>query len=380
MFVLKCIHSGIQCRIQSSREFRCGLIREPEYEYMHQLTFNRVDLNVLCSFYFGSHKKELTKFRGEVPEERMLFHGPSEETSVKSICHQNFDPRIYREHRTWFGRGSYFARDAFYSNRFAVKTRQKHVFLAHVLVGRYTKGESLFRRPPPIPNQQHELYDSTVDDVENPKVHIIYDKEKCYPTYLIRYTDKEKFNPNQTVTSSGPPLGQAMQMVPNPQNTTLVGNPQNTTLVGNPQNTTLVGNPQNATSHHEVTTSFYQPDFPFGQNQSFSPLLDSSWQTPTFPLTMGAQVNPLAISQLQTTISQILLLSIHPSVLPSTPNTLVTGPMINPGGSPTNLPSGQVEAIPSFPPTTTNTALSSQNPTAPKSEDSSGTTDEPSHR
>ena len=291
----------------------------------------------------------------------MLFHSPSEEWSVKSICYQNFDPRIHREHRTWFGRGSYFARDAFYCNRFAVKTKQKHVFLVHVLVGRYTKGKHFFRRPPPIPNQQHELYDSTVDDVENPKVHVIYDKEKCYPTYLIRYVDKKNFNPNQMITPSGIPL--------------------NTTLVPHPQNTTLVGNPQNTTFHQEPTTRGFQRVFNFGPNQSIPPLLVPSLQTPTFPLTAGAQVNPLAISQLQTTISQQLLLSIHPSVLPSTPNTLATGPMINPGGSPTNLPSFPIEqagAIPSFPPTGTNTVPSSQKPTG-KSEDSSRTRDKPLH-
>ncbi len=64
------------------------------------------------------------------------------------------------------------------------------MFLADVLVGRYTQGDSTMQRPPNLPGNDHELYDSTVNDVANPSIYVSYDREKCYPTYLIMYKSK----------------------------------------------------------------------------------------------------------------------------------------------------------------------------------------------
>lgn len=123
----------------------------------------------------------------------MLFHGPGGGNVVSSICTNNFDPKLYRENRSQNGRGSYFAKNANYSHKYGAKTEPRYMFLANVLVGRYAKGNDKMARPPPLPEDEatykHELYDSTVDNVDDPQCYVIYDKEKCYPNYLIRYKE-----------------------------------------------------------------------------------------------------------------------------------------------------------------------------------------------
>ncbi|KAJ8391028.1 hypothetical protein AAFF_G00096490 [Aldrovandia affinis] len=50
--------------------------------------------------------------------ERHLFHGTTED-SAKEICSNNFDPRVSGKNGVVYGRGSYFAQDASYSNKYA---------------------------------------------------------------------------------------------------------------------------------------------------------------------------------------------------------------------------------------------------------------------
>ncbi|MEQ2286785.1 hypothetical protein AMECASPLE_005905 [Ameca splendens] len=71
---------------------------------------------------------------GKRVDERLLFHG-TEENLIEAICDQNFDWRMCGVHGTAYGRGSYFARDASYSNRYS-KVRgslNKIMFVARVL-------------------------------------------------------------------------------------------------------------------------------------------------------------------------------------------------------------------------------------------------------
>ena len=73
------------------------------------------------------------------------------------------------------------------------------MFLANVLVGRSTKGDSSMARPPPLPsylqstNKQHDLYDSTVDNVSQPTIYVVYEMEKCYPAFLIMYKSTNEY-------------------------------------------------------------------------------------------------------------------------------------------------------------------------------------------
>lgn len=123
--------------------------------------------------------------------EEDLFHGTKTDY-IDDICKDNFDTRLAGERvGTLLGYGTYFARDAKYSDLYAGadKDRNKYMFLAKVLCGKWDQGNPSYKRPPNIdPKDSHsELYDSCVDNVDNPKIFCIYDKNQYYPNYLIKY-------------------------------------------------------------------------------------------------------------------------------------------------------------------------------------------------
>ncbi|XP_072255436.1 protein mono-ADP-ribosyltransferase TIPARP-like [Pyxicephalus adspersus] len=122
--------------------------------------------------------------------ERYLFHGTNS-NHVEAIFNQNFDPRVSGKNGTIYGKGSYFARDASYSHGYSPATPEGHhfMFLAKVLVGRATVGNSTYTRPPPLKNNCPSglLFDSCVDKIEDPKIFIIFDNDQFYPYFIIKY-------------------------------------------------------------------------------------------------------------------------------------------------------------------------------------------------
>uniref|UniRef100_A0A672FEZ4 Poly (ADP-ribose) polymerase family, member 12a n=1 Tax=Salarias fasciatus TaxID=181472 RepID=A0A672FEZ4_SALFA len=134
-------------------------------------------------------QKEQMKKRngGQLVNEKYLFHG-TDESLIEPICEQNFDWRMCGVHGTAYGKGSYFARDSSYSNRFAKASGlNRTMFVALVLVGAYTKGSSSYVRPPPKGGSR-DLYDSCVDSVSDPSIYVIFEKQQIYPEYLIKYS------------------------------------------------------------------------------------------------------------------------------------------------------------------------------------------------
>ncbi|XP_031138528.1 protein mono-ADP-ribosyltransferase PARP12 [Sander lucioperca] len=125
---------------------------------------------------------------GKAVNEQYLFHG-TDESLIEAICEQNFDWRMCGVHGTAYGKGSYFARDASYSDRYArVKgTLNKIMFAALVLVGEYTRGRSSYVRPPSKGNST-TLYDSCVDSESDPSIYVVFEKQQIYPEYLIKYS------------------------------------------------------------------------------------------------------------------------------------------------------------------------------------------------
>ncbi|CAH3138354.1 unnamed protein product [Pocillopora meandrina] len=134
--------------------------------------------------------KRKLKAKGYGQIEKLLFHGTSSDV-VDAICKQNFDHRLRGKHGTKYGKGSYFAVDASYSNNYSGlggdKTR--FMFLAKVLTGESKLGMPDFRRPPlkDLSDPASDLYDSCVDDENQPKIFVIFNDEQCYPSYLIQY-------------------------------------------------------------------------------------------------------------------------------------------------------------------------------------------------
>ena len=83
----------------------------------------------------------------------------------------------------------YFAKNASYSVRYAVGGGGgRYMYLARVLVGQYCSGQGSMVVPPPKdPARPEVLYDSVVDQSENPNVFVVFFDTQCYPEYLITF-------------------------------------------------------------------------------------------------------------------------------------------------------------------------------------------------
>lgn len=84
--------------------------------------------------------------------EKELFHGTLP-TYVDVICKDNLDFRLAGERvGTLFGKGTYFAIDAKYSDLYSQvdKEKNKFMFLVKVLCGKCALGDTKYSRPPPV--------------------------------------------------------------------------------------------------------------------------------------------------------------------------------------------------------------------------------------
>ena len=60
------------------------------------------------------------------------------------------------------------------------------LYLARVLVGRYCQGSSKIKKPPAINSEQPEiLFDSMVNNINDPSIFVVYYDNQSYPEYLI---------------------------------------------------------------------------------------------------------------------------------------------------------------------------------------------------
>lgn len=130
-------------------------------------------------------------------KEKKLFHGTRAE-NVEAICKDNFDPRINKRNRPlMLGQGTYFAVNALLSHSYAKRDPNlfQYMFLAKVLVGSYTEGRrsglhSNQRLPPEdCSNVDTDLYDAYVDEISNPSVFVVFERNHFYPEYVIQYLE-----------------------------------------------------------------------------------------------------------------------------------------------------------------------------------------------
>lgn len=92
-----------------------------------------------------------------------------------------------------YGQGVYFAADASYSaQRYLAENKpgaKRYMFLAKVLTGELIKGDPSMRGLPFVdPARPNIMYDSAVDDVDDPTQFVIFHDKQAYPKYLITYT------------------------------------------------------------------------------------------------------------------------------------------------------------------------------------------------
>ncbi|CAG2222952.1 PARP10_14_15 [Mytilus edulis] len=119
-----------------------------------------------------------------------LFHGTTPDM-LDVIAEQNLDPRLAGDRvGARLGQGTYFAVSHEYSDLYAQSDSQGHKFMifADVLAGKSCIGKADFKRPPLNPDMKTRLFDSCVDNVQNPKVYCIFHDSQYYLKYLIEYT------------------------------------------------------------------------------------------------------------------------------------------------------------------------------------------------
>jgi hypothetical protein len=151
--------------------------------------------NLALWYSFAVKRKTMLMRLKGVPDaaaryERRLFHGcPAE--MVSKIVEQGFNRSFTgaTSGRASFGKGVYFARDARKSMLPEYSPPDangvQHVFLVRAVVGELCKGEKDALTP--AIRRENQLYDSTVDDVDNPSIFVTYNDSQVYPDILIKF-------------------------------------------------------------------------------------------------------------------------------------------------------------------------------------------------
>nr|XP_017213521.2 poly [ADP-ribose] polymerase 14 isoform X1 [Danio rerio] len=121
--------------------------------------------------------------------ERRLFHGTGSDTT-DLINNHGFNRSYAGMHGAMYGKGSYFAVDPSYSAKGYSKPDakgHKRMYLAKVLVGDFTRGNSGLLVPPAKSSSSADLYNSVTNDVNNPTMFVIFHDVQAYPEYLITF-------------------------------------------------------------------------------------------------------------------------------------------------------------------------------------------------
>jgi len=123
---------------------------------------------------------------------RLLFHGTEAvEAIVNSVDGHGFLPLLAGTSTgAIWGNGTYFARDAKYSDDYARSLRgtgQQQMLLVDVLVGRFVQGAEGMKMCPLLPGSQFAKYNSLVNRPADPSIFVIQHSNQAYPAYLITY-------------------------------------------------------------------------------------------------------------------------------------------------------------------------------------------------
>lgn len=122
---------------------------------------------------------------------RMLFHGTEAvEAIVNSVDGHGFLPMLAGTSTgAIWGNGTYFARDAKYSDDYArtLPSGDKQMILVDVLVGLSAQGAAGMKVCPLLPGQSYARYNSLVNRVQDPSIFVVQHSNQAYPAYLITY-------------------------------------------------------------------------------------------------------------------------------------------------------------------------------------------------
>ncbi|CAI5762609.1 protein mono-ADP-ribosyltransferase PARP9 [Podarcis lilfordi] len=145
--------------------------------------------NPLLESTFQRIKIKIEGKNAGMPVCHRLYHRvPAQYCSL--VCKTGFQktyPSSLQDQK--YGAGIYFNKNP---RNLVTDTREKcemdHlicVFEAEVVTGSYTRGNRSYVAPPLISASSMKLYDSVVDDIHNPEIFVIFNREQALPLYLL---------------------------------------------------------------------------------------------------------------------------------------------------------------------------------------------------
>ncbi|CAB1451418.1 unnamed protein product [Pleuronectes platessa] len=163
---------------------------------MGRIKIKRIQ-NVHLRRSYEAQKKSISDKNAQMRTkvEKVLYHGTTKD-NCDAIKKTGFNRRLAGQNATQFGEGTYFAVNASYSAqpKYAKSAidGSRRLIVAQVLTGIYTVGKSDMKVPPLRDRLlPHDRYDSLVDRMKNPSLHVVFHDNQAYPDYLITILGKQ---------------------------------------------------------------------------------------------------------------------------------------------------------------------------------------------